>query len=363
MEETNSQALLEIDLDIIAENYNFLKTLLDEKTRLAAVVKADSYGLGSKIIAKKLYGCGCRQFYVSYFNEAIQLEKMNDAEIYVLHGFAGTTPDEFLDTNIVPVLNSIEDIKTWQTIAGKMNKKLPAIIHIDTGMNRLGVDVKDIPDLVKMEIDKSFDIKYIMSHLACAEEKHNPKNKEQLEKFKFAVKALGIKAPLSFANSSGIFLGKDYHFNQVRPGAALYGINPEPDRYNPMKAVVSLKAKILQTRAVEKGETVGYGCSYVVQKPSKLATIAAGYADGFFRVLGEHGLVYFKGVKARIVGKVSMDAIVVNVTAVKPEPKVGDWAEIIGENQTVDDVASNANTIGYEVFTALGSRYKRVYKG
>lgn len=360
------QALLEVDLNNIADNYRFIKNRLKAGTVCAAVVKADSYGLGSVKVAKKLYDeCGCRNFYTAYFSEAQKLDAIEESEIFVLHGFAGVSPDDFVGTNIVPVLNSMEDIELWKECSKRHGKKLPASIHIDTGMNRLGIDIeKDIPIIANSDLEKFVDIKYLMSHLACAEEKNNPKNPEQLEKFNYAVKALGIKSRLSFANSSGVFLGEGYHFDQVRPGAALYGINPETDEQNKMKPVISLKAKILQLRDVKNGETVGYGASYRVSKSSKLATIAVGYADGLLRSFAVNdGYFYINKKKTPLVGRVSMDAVVIDITDIEVEVKVGDWVDIIGEHQTVDNFAVSAGTIGYEVLTALGSRYKRVYKG
>ena len=202
-----------------------------------------------------------------------------------------------------------------------------------------------------------------MSHLACADEPEHPKNRDQLATFKKLTAHLALPCRLSFANSSGIFLGNDYHFDQARPGCSLYGINPQHSDENPMQGVVTLKVRILQIRDVATGETAGYGASYKVSSPVKLATISVGYADGILRCIGQNGMVAIGGQKCPIVGRVSMDTIIVDVTAVKSPLHIGDYAEIIGPHQTVDEVAAQAGTIGYEILTSLGKRYKRIYTG
>ncbi len=355
---------LEIKLDKISSNYNLLHERVGSDVVCSIAVKADAYGLGAVKVVPRLYKQGCREFYVAYADEAFAIEKVlpADATIFVLHGVYGSGGDEFIDKGFIPVLNSIDDIEYWSEKAKIHGKKLPVSIHIDTGMNRLGLSINDFSDI--KESLSSFDVKYVMSHLACSEDISHPKNVEQLEKFRYAIDALGVKAPISFANSGGVFLGKDYHFNQVRPGAAIYGINPIEGKTNPMESVVSLKIPILQLRDVKKGETVGYGAKYLVESTTKLATISVGYADGFLRYLLDRGNLYFKGQKCPIVGRVSMDTIVVDVGHLDAlEPKVGDMVEVLGNNQTVDDLGKKSGTIGYEILTSLGNRYKRIYSG
>jgi len=358
-----SQAVLEINLGKISKNYKFLKEKTANKVRCSAVVKADAYGLGIKYIAPILSDAGCREFYVAHASEAIELRKIledKDIKIYVLHGIYASDCQEIIKNNIIPVLNSLEDIELWRDFAKKACNRVSVNIHIDTGMNRLGLSPKDMSHLTdNSHILDLFSIEYIMSHLACSDEVNNIKNKEQLLKFKETTKYME-KYSKSFANSGGIFLGENYHFNQTRPGCAIYGINPKSGFKNPMQGVVSLKAPILQIREVTKGETIGYGASYLLKKATKLAIISVGYADGIFRSFAE-GIIYIKGYKCSILGRVSMDIIIVDISEVKELLEQGDWAEIIGENQTLDEIAPQMKTIGYEVLTSLGNRYKRVY--
>jgi alanine racemase len=358
-------SILEIHLDRISRNYLALQKMLARGCDCAAVVKADAYGLGAAKIAPVLYDDNCRHFFVSQPEEAFDVHaalsgKSPEAHIYLLHGPRGIEAKDLAAKNITPVLNTLEDIAHWSSYAKAAQKKLPAVLHIDTGMNRLGLSATDIQKLGNAL--EPLDIRYVMSHLACADTPDRPENQHQLEKFKKYAAQLGLPCRLSFANSSGIYLGADYHFDQVRPGSALYGINPQPGHANPMQNPITLKARILQTREAAAGETVGYGATYKVSKSAKLATISVGYADGYLRHLSNQGKVYINGQKCPVVGRVSMDAIVADVTAL-PRVQTGDWAEIVGEHQTADDVAAQAGTIGYEILTALGQRYKRIYSG
>ena len=365
--DTSPLSLLEVHLDRITRNYLALQKRLVRGADCAAVVTADAYGLGVIPVVQELYKANCRHFYVAHASEGIEVRAVlgkQEAQIYAFHGVAGITHAELLENNIIPVLNSLGDIEQWSAFAKTTGKKLPAVLHIDTGMNRLGLSETEVERL-KNNIDllKSLDVRYIMSHLACADEAAHPKNKEQLIKFKKLTQQLGLPSRLSFANSAGIFLGNDYHFDQARPGCSLYGINPQAGHENQMQGVITLKARILQTRDIAAGETVGYGASYRASSPVKLATISVGYADGILRCIAENGMFTIGGQKCPLVGRVSMDTIVVDVTTVKAPVTVGDFAEIIGPHQTVDDVAAQAGTIGYEILTSLGKRYKRIYTG
>ena len=261
-------------------------------------------------------------------------------------------------------MNSQADIARWSSAAERTGKKQSVVLHIDTGMNRLGLSAAEVEQLINnIQTLSSLDICIVMSHLACADEPEHFKNAEQLNLFQKQTKQLGLSSLLSFANSAGIFLDSTYHFDQVRSGAALYGLNPRPTLQNPVRGTITLKARILQIRDVNAGETVGYGASYKVPALAKLATISAGYADGYLRSLTESGMVCIGGQKCPVVGRVSMDAIVADVSAVTPVPQVGEWAEIIGQCQTVEDVALQAGTLGYEILTSLGNRYTRIYSG
>lgn len=361
---------LTVDLDAIAANWLSLKGRAGRATDCAAVVKADAYGLGAVQVAPHLYQQGCRHFFVAHATEAQEiagplydgatLAKTDEAQIYLLNGPWGLPAKEMAAAGFVPVLNSLDDLRYWAEAApGKA-----AILHIDTGMNRLGLSVADLeaPDLRGL-LDK-IDLRYVMSHLACADEAENSMNVRQRQAFLAAAARLQRPLRLSFANSGGIFLGPDYHFDLLRPGCALYGIHPQAQGANPMRPVAHLSARVVQLRDVAPGETVGYGATYQVPENSgikRLATLSLGYADGFLRSLSGRGQVIIGGKACALVGRVSMDSVVADVTGVAVS--VGDMAEILGQTQKVDDLAAQAGTIGYEILTSLGRRYARSYKG
>lgn len=354
---------LRIDLDAIAQNYLSLQKRLKRGCDAAAAVKADAYGLGAGPVADILHQANCRHFYVADIAEGIALRKGLDgreAQIYALQGPWGSALSDASHHAITPVLNSLEDVHFWTDAARAAGKRLPAVLHLDTGMNRLGLRPRNVETLATDPSPlKALDIRYVMSHLACADHPSHPMNATQLGFFLKLTRLLNLPCPLSLANSSGIFLGEEYHFDQTRPGAAIYGINPQPDRSNPMQSVVTLTARILQVRDVDRGESVGYAADYVLPAEAKLATISAGYADGLLRSLAGLGKVYIQGKPCPILGRISMDAIVADVTGLALRP--GDEAEILGAHQSVDDFARTEKTIGYEILTALGARHQRIY--
>ncbi|MBI3440723.1 MAG: alanine racemase [Proteobacteria bacterium] len=357
----------EVYLDRVCRNYLYLQKKLKKGTDCAAVVKADAYGLGAAAVVPELYKANCRHFYVAKADDGLAVRaalKGQDAHVYVLNGPYGAAPKELAQNHLIPALNTLGDIEYWAGFARDGGQRQPAIIHLDTGMNRLGLSAVDVTRLKSnLTLLKSLDIRYVMSHLACADEPEHPKNPEQLKKFVELIGQLGLPCRLSLANSAGIFLGSDYHFDQVRPGCAIYGINPQISLPNPMQGTVALKARILQIRDAVCGETVGYGANYKLSSPAKLASISAGYADGLLRSFAGGGVVYINGQKCPVVGRVSMELIVADVTQVTPSPHEGGWAELIGEHQSVDDLAAAAKTIGYEILTSLGGKYKRIYSG
>jgi alanine racemase len=351
-------SVLEIDLDAIAGNWLLLKKRLKAGADCAAVVKADAYGLGAEKVAMALHKQGCRHFFVSHFEEALSLRAVlpTEAPIYVLHGPHGATAREFTRQGFVPVLNTLPDIEYW----AETSPRAPCLVHIDTGMNRLGLGVGEAARLAAdaKRLD-ALNIRYVMSHLACADQPAHPLNAAQREAFERLATAFKRPLRLSLANSAGIFLGEDYHFDLARPGCALYGVNPTAGA-NPMHGVVRLRARILQIKEIDISGTVGYGATYRISPPAKTATISVGYADGYLRSLTGGGAVYINGKKCPVIGRVSMDLIVADVSAME---NTGEYAEIIGPHQAVDDVAAQAGTIGYEILTSLGKRYKRIYKG
>lgn len=363
MNNTASLSTLDINLDAVTRNYLFLNKKMKLGADCGAVVKADAYGLGAGPVAKTLYAQNCRHFFVATFDEGAAVRAvLPEALIYVLHGPHGAAEEDFAAQNLVPVLNSLPDIEYWTAFAAKTGRKQAAILHIDTGMNRLGLGRADVTKL-PFDALKSLDIRYVMSHLACPDTPAHPMNRAQLELFRTLTAAMGRPFRYSLANSAGILLGEDWHFDLTRPGCGIYGINPLNEGPNPMQPVVTLSGMILQVRDIDAPGTVGYGATYPVSPPAKTATVSLGYADGYFRSLTGQGSVFIGGKKCPVVGRVSMDSIVADITALETMPRPGDMAEIIGPHQTADDVAKQAGTIGYEVLTALGNRYKRVYTG
>ena len=257
--------------------------------------------------------------------------------------------------NIIPVLNSEEDIKRWAAFAQKRGEKLPAILHIDTGMNRLGAPINIDPALCT-----AFDLHYVMSHFSSSDEKDHAANDRQAANFA-AIAAHFPDSKKSLANSSGMFRNKDWHYDLIRPGYALYGGNPLPETTNPVKAVASLSVRVLQTRSVKKCEHAGYNETYRFEKNTTCATVALGYADGFPRSLSNKGVLYWNGQPCSIRGRVSMDLTIIETGHLPNPPKQGDWVEVLGPHQDVDALATAAGTIGYNILTALGPRYHRVY--
>jgi len=335
--------VLTVDLDAIVANWRMIAA----KTKAAAVVKADAYGLGAAPVARALAQAGCTRFFVATLAEAVELrDAVIDAEILVLSGVEEADIGTFTRLRLIPVLNSQAQARIW---AGR-----PAALNFDTGMSRLGFDGDEPVDCRPM---------LVMSHLACPDTPEHPLNRRQLERFAMIRSRFpGIEA--SLAASSGIFLGADYLFDWVRPGAALYGVNPTPGRPNPMAPAVRLEAKILQLRYVDEDTTVGYGATHLTSGRTRLATVAAGYADGLFRTLGNRGHAHFGDYRLPLVGRVSMDLTMFDVTAVEDAALVeGAMIELIGTHASVDDLASEAGTIGYEILTSLGPRIQRHYLG
>lgn len=275
----------------------------------------------------------------------------------------GDTAGEFTSHGLTPVLNTPGDISLWAAHSRRIGGA-SAILALDTGMHRLGLTPAEVQDLAGASdrLD-GISIDYVMSHLACAEDSGHPMNDEQRHRFD-ALRNTLTAAPASLANSGGIFLGPAFHYDLARPGAALYGVSRATGAPNKMKQVVGLKGKILQVRVVDSESTVGYGATRSVPAGSRLATVAAGYADGYLRSLGNVGHGYAAGVKIPVVGRVSMDLITFDITSVPSGALApGDDIEMIGEHQTVDDLADEAATIGYEILTSLGQRYTRNYVG
>ena len=357
-------AILEIDLDAIAGNWKKLAERLAPGSRCAAVVKADAYGLGMEEVAPRLARAGCKTFFVATLNEGLALRALLPrAQIAVLDGLVMGAPADFAKARLLPVLNDLGQVRDWRAYA-EHRGGAPAMLHIDTGLTRLGMPQAEIEAVAaEPALLKGFKLGLILSHLACAGEAAHPMNLEQLNRFRAALRLLP-PAPASLASSSGIFLGGDFHFDMARPGAALYGVNPLPGRPNPMAPVVHLKAKILQVRDVDRGETVGYGAAHQMDRPGRIAILALGYADGWLRSSSHRGTARIAGKPAPVIGRVSMDLLTLDVTGLDPRTvRPGDYADLLDAQYGVDDAAFAAETIGYEVLTALGKRCLRLYRG
>lgn len=358
---------LTIDLDAISANHILLSERLAPSGAAAgAAVKADGYGLGAKKVVHALWAAGCRDFFVAHPAEGIVVrEELKDARIHVLNGPIENAIDDYVYYDFIPVLNSLGDIDLWQQACRVRNRKFKADVHIDTGMCRLGLDLGETKTLISNadSLLDGIDVQLFMTHLASADDVNSPQSAKQLSLFKTAFEHINIGQP-SLCNSSGIFLGQDYHFSLARPGVALYGGNPTPHTKNPMKNPVTLTTRLLQVRNVGPKETVGYGASYEVSRPMKVATVAIGYADGFHRVGSNTGFATIDGHKAPIIGRVSMDLITLDVTDIPDHACAqGAVATFIGPDRTPDDLARDWQTIPYEVLTGLGRRYRRVYTG
>jgi alanine racemase len=360
----HASAVLTIDLAAIARNYRLLAERVGPGVTCGGVVKADAYGLGADRVAPALYRAGCRTFFTAHLDEALDLQQHlpADVTIYVLNGLPPGAEGDCAEAGIVPVLNSLEQFEAWADQTRKRGRILPAVIQVDSGMSRLGMAPRDVADLVAKDTSV-LDIRMVMSHLACADTPEHPANAHQLAAFA-ALAQHFPGAQKSLANSSGVFLGRDYHHDLTRPGAALYGLNPVPGQTNPMLPVVRLTAQVIQTREIAADDHVGYGWNFWAMAPTRLAALAIGYADGLQRALGNGGAVYFRGRKLPIAGRVSMDSLTVDLGDLPLGLLArGSQVEIIGEHQTLDALAATAGTIGYEMLTSLGQRYQRVYSG
>ncbi|MEX2010080.1 MAG: alanine racemase [Dongiaceae bacterium] len=359
-------AVLSIDLTAIAANYRLLAARLGPAPDCAAVVKADAYGLGVAAVAPTLHDAGCRIFFVATLDEGIELRGLlPEAEIYAFNGLAAGGAEAFLAHALRPVLNSLGEIDAWAAM-GRRRGPAPAALHIDTGMARLGLPPAELAVLAedRARLD-GVTLALVLSHLACADEGAHPMNARQLAAFRDAARRVapaGVR--LSLAASAGIFLGADYCFHVARPGAALYGLRPRPDAPNPLAPVVRLQGKILQVRDVDSDTTVGYGATHRVTGPARLATVGAGYADGYLRSLSNRGSAHIGAERVPVVGRVSMDLITLDVTAIAPERVApGALVDLIGPHNPADALAEEAGTIGYEILTSLGRRYRRHYVG
>jgi alanine racemase len=356
-------AVLTVDLGAIVANWRLLKERA-APSECAAVVKADAYGLGVEPVVQALAKAGCRTFFVAHFHEAVRVRKAAPlANVYALNGMPPGSEPPYVQHRIRPVLGTLGEVKRWRQAGGG-----PCALHVDTGMNRLGLSLEDARALAAHADFQHFPFDFVMSHFVAAEEPENPLNDAQIQRFERIAAFFGDRIKRrSLANSSAHFLARIPRFDLTRPGYALYGGNPTPGEDNPMHAVVTLEATILQMRTIEAGDHIGYNAQWTAKRQSRIATLSVGYADGWLRSLSgtdarPGGAAMLHGVRCPIAGRISMDLITIDVTDVPDGlAKAGQAAFLLGEGIGVDDVAAAAGTNGYEILTSLGPRYRRRY--
>ena len=356
-----SRPRLEIDLEAIQHNFKTLQQQAPTAT-MTGVVKADGYGLGAIPVTQALINAGCQQFFVARLEEGIALRaQFSELKIAILDGIVPGSAAAHAEHQLVPVLNQPAELAEWAALAQNVGRRLPAMLHIETGINRLGFAASDLPPPGDPRL-AAIDLRAVISHLACADDPNAAMNAAQRQRFaELSAPYEGIAK--SLANSSGIFLGPNVHFDFCRPGVALYGVNPTQGRPNPMRPVVRLTAPIMQVRELDAAGTVGYGATYRVNKGAKIATVAVGYADGWLRTGSNQGAAVIAGQKVPYAGRVSMDMVNLDVSALDDHHvQRGQAVELIGGPVDVDAVAGAAGTIGYEILTSLSKRYERRYR-
>lgn len=359
--------IVRIDLSAIANNWKALAGRVGP-ARCGAVVKADAYGLGAARVIPALLAAGCETFFIATPDEAAVARTLApNAQIFALDGLAGDGGEAFTALGVMPVLSTFDDAARWSALGLSRASNLAAALHIDTGLNRLGLSARDVRRIAaEPALIAGIDVALIMSHLASADNPADPKNRDQLVAFE-TLTALLPRRPRSLAASDGLMLGSAYHFDLVRPGYALYGGQASQSDPAPVKPAVSVFARILAINDVPRGESVGYSATWRAMRPSRIATIAAGYADGVPRSASAPdgrpgGHVMIGKTLAPIVGRVSMDLITVDVTDVSPDvARSGAFATLIGDGLSIEDAGYAAGTIGYEILTRLGQRFQRVY--
>ena len=359
--ETLASALVTIDLAALTSNWKALAA--QAGVAMGAAIKGEAYGLGMEAVAKTLWSAGCRSFFVARPFEGAQLRAiLPEALIFVLDGLYSGQADYYLQHELYPALISLDEAREWAA----SGKGKPCAVHVDTGINRMGMTGQELTAVVAMK--DQLRIVMVMSHLACSDEPAHLLNAKQHDLFA-KYRAMLPDVPASFANSSGIYLGEGYLYDLVRPGVALYGGNPLPGKPNPMKTVVTLQLKIMQTKFVKQGDTIGYSATWTAPQGSRIALLGAGYRDGIPRKLSwsadkPAAQVFVAGRRVDVVGRVSMDMMAIDVTDLtEAETTRGTLVEIFGPNLPVDEAAAYAGTISYELLTHLGNRYARRYIG
>ncbi len=367
-------ARITIDLNAMAKNWQKFAELAP-KSETGAVVKANAYGLGLEQVAPALWKAGCRTFFVALVQEGINVRQLlPEARIFILGGLFPDAASACIEHDLIPLLGSHPEIETWHGATKGQTSVAPCGIQTDTGMNRLGFSFEEAMTLLADPVPtKALNLQLIMSHIACGDEPDDPLNALQLERFK-QIRDLVPSVPASLANSAGIQMGDDYHFDLNRAGTSLYGVRAVNTVENPSLTVVTLEGRIVQTRQIKRGDTIGYGATQTVARDTKVAIVSCGYADGFHRAASGSGVGmryvepgasgFVAGKKVPILGRVSMDLTAFDITDVgETEVMANPWIEMFGDNIEIDDVAKSCGTIGYELLVSLGNRAARNYTG
>jgi alanine racemase len=365
--ELETGGVLTIDLGALAANYKALRTKVTP-AECAAVVKADAYGCGIEPVVRTLSATGCKTFFVAHLAEGRVVRKLApEATVYALNGLPPGSASAFADAHVRPAISSLQELAEWDAFCTTSGWRGGCALHFDTGMNRLGIAADEAAALSHRIQMPDHGVTLVLSHFACADTPAHALNNRQVQLFR-EIRSMFRGIPASLANSAGIFLGSSTHCDIVRPGYALYGGNPTLGSANPMTPVVGLRARIVQVRTVNRGETVGYGATWTAHRPSRIAIVSAGYADGYQRAASgpeatAGAEMVIGGARCRVVGRVSMDLMAVDVTALADNAaRRGEWATLIGGDIDIEALAAQCGTIGYELMCALGSRYARMWK-
>jgi alanine racemase len=359
--------ILTVDLTAVEANWKALAHRA-MPAECGAVIKADGYGCGIEPVASQLAKAGCNTLFVADLSEARRVRAtVAEPAVYVLNGLMPGTAPTYADLNVRPVIGSMTELAEWDAFVSTSGWRGGAALHVDTGMNRLGITVEEAAALAPRIRAENHGITLLLSHFASAELPDDPLNEKQIATFR-EIRLLYRGIPSSLANSSGVFLGSAAHCDMERPGVALFGVNPTPGRPNPMRPVITLQGRIVGLRHINRGDTVGYNAVWTAKRATRLAVVGVGYADGYLRAASASDTVsggdaIVAGKRCTLAGRVSMDLLTIDITEVaEGAVKRGDLATLIGGDITVDEFAKAAGTIGYEVLTSLGRRYHRIYK-